>query len=230
MSRQAKTSVLGLYQWNNNLFSLMSIPEGLELDIFVNNPLAETSELELLYPNYEVMKVLIGSWSSKCLPIWQHLYDTTQYEYDPIENYSRTEVETINIDGSRTHSGTDTTTHGGTNSHNDTTTDNGSGNEYIAGFDSVASGNNDGLVKQGKSDATNTRTNNGSETFGKTETLAHGEHIETDSDSTRENHTSGNIGVTTTQKMIREEREIAEFNIYDRMIRDFINRFCIEVY
>ena len=210
MSRQAKISVLGLYQWSNDLFSLMSIPEGLELDIFVNNLLAETSELEVLYPNPEVMKVLIGSWSAKCLPVWEHLYETTQYEYNPIENYNRTDTGRINRSNTRVHSGTDT----------ETRTTNSQSDEYIAGFDSVPSGNNDGLVK-------NDRLEN---TGGGTNTLAHGEQIADNGLDTTSLTSKGNIGVTTTQKMIREEREIAEFNIYDKMIQDFINRFCIEVY
>ncbi len=210
MSRQAKISVLGLYQWSNDLFSLMSIPEGLELDTFVNNLLAETSELEVLYPNPDVMKVLIGSWSAKCLPVWEHLYETTQYEYNPIENYNRTDTGRINRSNTRVHSGTDT----------ETRTTNSQSDEYIAGFDSVPSGNNDGLVK-------NDRLEN---TGGGTNTLAHGEQIADNGLDTTSLTSKGNIGVTTTQKMIREEREIAEFNIYDRMIRDFINRFCIEVY
>ena len=210
MSRQAKISVMGLYQWNNDLFSLMSIPEGLELDVFVNNLLAEACELELLYPNYEVMKVLIGSWSAKCLPIWEHLYETTQYEYNPIENYNRTDTGRINRSNTRVHSGTDT----------ETRTTNSQSDEYIAGFDSVPSGNNDGLVK-------NDRLEN---TGGGTNSLAHGEQIADNGLDTTSLTSKGNIGVTTTQKMIREEREIAEFNIYDKMIRDFIDRFCIEVY
>ena len=210
MSRQAKISVLGLYQWSNDLFSLMSIPEGLELDTFVNNLLAETSELEVLYPNPDVMKMLIGSWSAKCLPIWEHLYETTQYDYNPIENYNRTDTGRINRSNTRVHSGNDT----------ETRTTNSQSDEYIAGFDSVPSGNNDGLVK-------NDRLEN---TGGGTNTLAHGEQIADNGLDTTSLTSKGNIGVTTTQKMIREEREIAEFNIYDKMIRDFINRFCIEVY
>ena len=210
MSRQAKISVLGLYQWSNDLFSLMSIPEGLELDIFVNNLLSETCELEVLYPNPEVMKVLIGSWSAKCLPVWEHLYETTQYEYNPIENYNRTDTGRINRSNTRIHSGTDT----------ETRTTNSQSDEYIAGYDSVPSGNNDGLVK-------NDRLEN---TGGGTNTLAHGEQIADNGLDTTSLNSKGNIGVTTTQKMIREEREIAEFNIYDRMIKDFMDRFCIMVF
>lgn len=230
MSRQATMSVMGLYNWDNSLFELLTVPEGVDKDTFIYNLMAETSGLEVLYPNPVVMKNLMGVWSQKMLPVWQHLYETTQYEYDPIENYNRTEVETIEGEGSRTHSGSDVTTHGGQNSHTETTNGSGDNAHSIAGFDSVPSGNSDGLVLNDKDEGHNTETRNGSETYGKTETLAHGEHINDATESTRENHTTGNIGVTTTQKMIREEREIAEFNIYDRMIEDFMNRFCIMVF
>ena len=40
----------------------------------------------------------------------------------------------------------------------------------------------------------------------------------------------GNIGVTTTQQMIREEREIAMLNIYDIIADSFIKYFCIALY
>ena len=214
MSRQAKISVMGLFQWNSDLFGLMVIPEGLDKDIVVSNLLAETAELEVLHPNYEVMRTLIGTWSYKELPIWEHLYQTTQYDYDPIQNYNRTEIETIEGEGDRTHSGTDTRT------RKDIT--DSTSKEAIAGFDSVPSGNNDGLVDQNRSKYDNK--------FDSSDSLKHGEKINDKTNSRRENHTSGNIGVTTTQKMIREEREIAEFNIYDRIITDFKARFCIEVY
>ena len=221
---------MGMYQWNDELFDLLVVPEGVDKDTFTDNLLAETCELELLYPNYEVMKNLIGVWSHKMLPVWQHLYDTTQYEYDPIENYNRTEVETLQGTGNRTHSGSDVTTHGGQNTHNQTTNNTGDNKHSIAGFDSVPTANSDGLVLNDTDDAHNTEIVQGSESFGKTETLQHGEQIADQNQYRKENNTSGNIGVTTTQKMIREEREIAEFNIYDRMITDFMDRFCIMVF
>lgn len=42
---------------------------------------------------------------------------------------------------------------------------------------------------------------------------------------------TGNIGVTTTQKMIQEERElVANFNICELIVNDFKYKFCILVY
>lgn len=41
---------------------------------------------------------------------------------------------------------------------------------------------------------------------------------------------SGNIGVTTTQKMLKDERELLEFNVYYWIAGMFENDFCITVY
>ena len=40
----------------------------------------------------------------------------------------------------------------------------------------------------------------------------------------------GNIGVTTTQQMIEEERRVSEFNISDYIIESFKRRFCLLIY
>lgn len=40
----------------------------------------------------------------------------------------------------------------------------------------------------------------------------------------------GNIGVTSTQQLITEERDVAMFNLYDRISEDFRNKFCLMVY
>lgn len=40
----------------------------------------------------------------------------------------------------------------------------------------------------------------------------------------------GNIGVTTTQQMIEEQRGIVKFNMMDYIIESFIKRFCLMVY
>lgn len=50
-----------------------------------------------------------------------------------------------------------------------------------------------------------------------------------ESETVTEN-TSGNIGVTSSQELIEQEREVSRFNIYDVITEDFKNRFCIEIY
>ena len=306
MGRAVNLSPLGLYRWDETIFDLMQIPSELDKPTLIDNLLAETAELEVLYPNPIVFKNLVGVWSAKQLDIWNRLYETTQYEYNPIENYNRYETGSEDGAGSTTHSGTDTTadttTYGGTDGRTEATMHGGSdtltrqlaegGTEgeqttaqmalggsdivtgadtkghWIAGFDSTPSGTDDGLVKQTRDqdDATTTtaygktESDNGSKTttFGKTESgsdttaygktenvteqrtygqtitkagnMTHGERVATTSEGSHELHAHGNIGVTTTQKLILEQRDIDLFNLYDIIIEDFKMRFCILVY
>ena len=282
MSRIATMSPLGLYEWDETIFDLMTIPEALDKPTLINNLLAETAELEVLYPNPVVFKNLVGVWSYKQIDIWNRLYATTQYEYNPIENYNRYETGSEGGTGRTTHSGTDTTAdttaYGGTDGRTETIREGGTEGEqtsaqmaqggsdvvtgsdtkghWVAGFDSSASGDNDGLVKQTRDqdDATNTTaygktesdTGSKTTTFGKTESITeqrthgqtitkagnmtHGEQISTTNEGEHELHAHGNIGVTTTQKLIREQREVDLFNLYDIIIEDFKMRFCILVY
>lgn len=54
-----------------------------------------------------------------------------------------------------------------------------------------------------------------------------GELGETETLTRRE---TGNIGLTTTQQMIREQREVAEFNLYAYITQAFKKQFCVMVY
>lgn len=282
MGRSATLSPLGLYEWDSTLFDLMQIPSALDRDTLVKNLLAETAELEVLYPNPVVFKNLIGVWSAKNIDIWNRLYATTQYDYDPIENYNRYETGSDSGTGRTTHSGTDGRTEaittggkdttdmtrrdGGTETESatsnidqggqDTVTGTDTKGHWIAGFDSQPSGTDDGLVKQTRDqdDATTTtqygrtedgtgsrttnfgktETNKDETTYGKTEnvqeTKTYGQQIATTNEGEHELHAHGNIGVTTTQTMIKQQREIEQFNLYDIIIEDFKMRFCILVY
>lgn len=49
-------------------------------------------------------------------------------------------------------------------------------------------------------------------------------------DDWHEGHMYGNIGVTTTQAMIEEQRRVVQFDVIHYIIRDFAKRFLILVY
>lgn len=206
MGRKAKISLIGLFNWDNSLFDLMELPEGLSLEIFRDNLLAETAELEVLYPNPEVLKNLIGVWSRKQIDIWTKLYETTMYDYNPIENYDRIETGKT--------SGTDKSTHSGA----DTSNGNSKGEGYEAGFDSVPSGNDDGLVKTARNENS---TGN---------TYTYGHEIDGEHNTEHELRVHGNIGTVTAQSMIQQQRSIVTMNMYDTIIKEFTDRFCVLVY
>ena len=170
MSRSVNLSPLGLYRWDDTIFNLMQIPTELDRDTLIDNILMETAELEVLYPNPVVFKNLVAIWSNRQIDVWNKLYATTQYEYNPIENYDRSETGSDNTINHVTHSGTDSTTdnetHTGTDRTNNSTAHTGSDTtsatdtkgHWIAGFNSTGSGDNDGLVKQTRDEDTETDT------------------------------------------------------------------------
>ena len=47
---------------------------------------------------------------------------------------------------------------------------------------------------------------------------------------TRNIRRTGNIGVTSTQQLIQQERDVAQFNVTDYIVESFKRRFCLMVY
>lgn len=67
-----------------------------------------------------------------------------------------------------------------------------------------------------------------------TDTEGTGQHTDTVTKQPYEDTThiirQGNIGTTTTQSMINEERELAKFSLLDVIAKDFVKALCISVY
>ena len=220
MSRGATLSVLGLYKSDPSLFSEMVYPSGFSADekqTVVCNILAECAELECLFPDPDTMKTMIGLWSKMNISVWERIFTASKLEYNPIENYNRTELETISDDHSDTHSGIDSSSASSSTINTGTDTNTNS----ITSYDSNTPQTHD------KSELTHGHvvTDSGSSSF------THGEVITHDGDITRNNHTSGNIGVTTSQQMLEQEIEVsAKLNVIKMIVDSFKDRFCLLVY
>ena len=240
MSRGMRISVLGLYKADSGLFSEMVYPSGFTSDekqTTVGNILAECAELECLFPDPDTMKTMIGLWSKLNISVWERIFTASQLDYNPIENYNRTELETISDDRTDTHSGNDVNRLSGT----DTETTSGSNTQTNAGTDTQTNSitsydsNTQYLHDTSSLQHGHTVTDNGSgsasTSYGKTETLMYGEKVVHEGDITRNNHTSGNIGVTTSQQMLEQEIEIsAKLNVIKMIVESFKERFCLLVY
>lgn len=240
MSRGMRLSILGLYHYNNTLFDSMVFPTGFSQDdkeTVIANILAECAELECLYPDFDTLKMMIEKWSKINLFVWNRIFTASNLEYNPIENYNRTELETISDDRTDTHSGNDVNRHSGT----DTDTVSSSNTETHTGTDtntnSITSYDSNTYQAHHKDELQHGHTignigsGSSSTAYGKTETLTHGEIISHEGDITRNNHTSGNIGVTTSQQMLDQEIEIAaKLNVMQMIVDSFKSRFCILVY
>lgn len=244
MSRGATMSILGLWQWDHSIFDLMQFPsfqEGEtvhefttdEKQMLIDNLMSECAELEILYPNPVVMKNMIGLWSGKELPTWIRFYKAALAEYDPIENYHRTEHSTETLANYDQHTGTDSNQASGSDTMNGGATDTNSGTDTttgkVTGYDSGI------LVDHDQTDLLHghviTNIHNDGTTYGRKDTFTHGEKIDHGGTIKNDVEAFGNIGVTTSQQMLESELELApKLNVFNYIIESFKNRFCIEVY
>ena len=138
----ATLSIWGLYHYDNTIFNNMKTPTGFtstDKTTLVNNIITECAELEFLYPRPDFAAWSIEQWSTMELPTWQRIYNVSIMEYNPLENYNRTELTTENQDNSETHSGTDSQAHTGT----DTETHSGTDSEAHTGTDTETNSGSD---------------------------------------------------------------------------------------
>lgn len=108
----AVLTIIGLYNWKNDLFDELKIPSAVNKTILIDNLMVELADMELIYPDPDVMKTMIGRWSSMQLKVWERLAETFDLEYNPIWNVDGTEKEVEKHDfhaaGSVKRSGTET--------------------------------------------------------------------------------------------------------------------------
>lgn len=191
----------------------LTLPEGLNADTLKNNIILECAELEVLYPAPDFFRWAVGVWSAAQLPQWVKMYSALQIEYNPLENYDRTEEWTES--GQR-----DTTkqVQNSTNS-NGTTSETSDSKHYVTGYND----NREVLQNHDTGSGSSTSTASATGTGNETGTDTH--------DDTRQGRIHGNIGVTTSQQMLKAEFELApEINMYSIITREFRNRFCLLMY
>lgn len=230
--------------------------------------------------NISALTRLTALWHTANYYKFEGLAATTTADYNPIENYNRTETETVERTPDLTTETTttetprvvetETTTHTPqtteTETHNLTATEGGTTGTAtteqsassadttgkVAPYDSAlfsnaaesvgstsGSGSASETVTHGKTLAdtgTVTRATTGTDTTQK-QTSATGTNTnaetreETGTDTTeRETHISGNIGVTTSQEMLKQEREIVNFVMLDEYLTAWVNAFCVGIW
>jgi hypothetical protein len=134
---RANLSILGLYNYDTSIFENLTLPDELDAATAIDSIVFDNAELEIMYPEPDTMKYLIGLWSRRETPIWKRMYDAMQLEYNPIENYNRSETwtdsETEETEANTETSGTNTNQVAGFNSEEFTNKDKGTGTGTEAG-------------------------------------------------------------------------------------------------
>ena len=100
MSHTPKLTTIGLYNFNDDLFGALTLPEEYDKDIFIETFLTEHGERGALYLSYDYMRYAIGAWGRKWFGSLQKIAAAMSAEYNPLHNYDRSEnyTDTENID------------------------------------------------------------------------------------------------------------------------------------
>ena len=256
MNTNLTISVLGLYNYDNDIFENMAVPENVDKTLLVDTILTECAELEVLYPNSDFFKSAVATWSLKELSVWNKLnelwsVDGLDTEYD----YRRT--RTPNISHSKTGTETDVKTGNkeltktGSESNNKTgsITDTGSNNRTanLTNTNQVSAYNSSDWENREKNTETGTDNHalSNTQTFNNlTDTVSFTNRKDTEkyndiTDTTTHNTSVSETGTETIvetghkkpiAEIIKEASEIAINNIYDYITESFKERFCLMIY
>lgn len=228
----ATVSLLGLSRINPGILGDLVLPDGLDADLVKDNLLAETAELEVIYPDAVFMQSMIGRWSAKELPIWERLYKTTLLEYNPIENYDRmeewTEAEDTKKNTEADATGTSRTDTDGTSTKQSNTDGVINDQKYVSAYNEI-----EFTPTERDNNTQNEKNESEQKDVGTVSVKTSAENTTDETGNRnllRKGRAHGNIGVTTSQQMIEAERDVALYNIIDVIINSFKNRFCLQVY
>lgn len=217
-------TLIGLYNYDNNLFDLLTLPASLDKDTLVDNLLLRSGQFEVMYPDPDFMKFSIGAWSRKWQATFQRWVDALAIEYDPLENYDRREEWTDKKHGASAESDTENRTqngktHGATiGSTNTTTTHNVSAYDSSTlqpSYDDVTAG----------TDASHTAS-----VLQNTDNVTAQKLSHDAENALHEGRIHGNIGTLTSQTMLQSELDLGYWNIYEKIIDIFLTEFVIPIY
>lgn len=198
----ATLSMLALAMDDSDLFENMVLPLAIDPAVMIPNLLAETAELEVIYPDWQTMHDMIGYWSASRLHAWNSIADATfKAGYDPFINVSRDETRTIQNYSTNTQS-------------NDfTRTDNLTQTNEVSAWDATTFQNRDKTTNGGTVRNAGTVSDNGNYTI--TDTF----------------HVEGDSAVNDSQDIIRKEFEVRiRYDLMRLIIDEFKIRFCLAVY
>lgn len=196
----ANLTMIGLYEYDPNLFEFLTFPSGIDPDVARDVILMRSGEFEVLYSDADFVHDAIRLWSSKWYRTFDKWAKALAVEYDPLENYDRREEWTDENDGVSNTTGT---TSDRTQSHVDNT---------ISAYNSSTMQPDTSSGSEGASLSSLNNTN-----------TARNKNVRT-------GRAHGNIGVTTSQQMLEAELSVAEWNLYDHIADVFLNEFVIPVY
>lgn len=232
----ATLTITGMCQFKDGLFNKLKLPDGINKEDVVNQILLDGSNFEILYSDFKFMQDAIGLWSNTWYRTFEKWLNALSIEYAPLENYDRMEdwadisnsksnrnsIENRNLSNSmrrdRNLQSVTKNTGSDSNLHNVSPYDSGA---YVADSQDIANINNQSATAD-----TGAMTTNGTDSG----TVNNTGNDSSNTDSMHHGRMHGNIGVTSSQKLLGDELRIARFNLIKQISDVFIKEFCIMVY
>lgn len=190
---------MNLVQLDEHLLDNYELDNRLDRNLLNSEIMRECGNLMPLYTDTNTFRYFTEIWFRVYSKIISELIDTTEYEYNPIENYDRHEEGNISFTDER---GTKDTHVRTPNINNETKT---------SAYDSDTYQPNTMTTENG------TETDTVEYTGKNTNTEKRGLHIH------------GNIGVTTTQQMIDSQRKSVQFNVYNWIVSKYSSQMFVLV-
>lgn len=224
-----RLTLWGMYQYNKNLFSGLHLPQGINHDALINRIMRRSGDL---YPYHQVPKQLeenIKYWSLERMVEWERMLSALYADYNPIENYDRTESRKRNTESEST--GKDNATSRESETGNESTNESGSNNGSdvlkVSAYNDTDFANREQNISENGSHSEAERA---LERNNSVENNRNSEETQTHKE-TEEVRTHGNIGVTTSQQMIESEMELRiKYPFYNLLAREFEHEFLVEIY
>lgn len=219
--------IRALLDWDPTIFDDMVLPEelddenGLVRAMIKDDIIIRHGDTPLFIPEPTVLKYYIKTWSLRMQPIFTRYANACFAEYDPIENYNRSEYRTETREdtmGNTRTLDTENTVDGEVNESGTGTTEN-----------DVSADNSTTYAPENKSVYTpDLKTENDVTT---TDTGTITDDGSYDGSLTIDSNIHGNIGVTTSQQMLEQELKLLPKLDIIRIISDsWAAEFCLLVY
>lgn len=226
MSTFQRLTLIGLYNHDPELFKNLSLPEAYDTNTFIDVLLLDQGEKRVAYPEPDFFAFAVGIWSRKWAASLERIALAMTTEYNPLHNYDRYEKWTDHEEGDYKNKvengGEDTTSNTGTVTTRETGTRTEETNNMTT--ERTISAFNESVYQPDEKSTTNgsvvtTPDTTQVVTPDTTETVKRGTTEDGSGDDRRDTvhdgHLYGNIGVTTSTKMLTDEVDARkEYNMY----------------
>lgn len=223
-NQQITTGLLDLLYFDDTIMDNFTVPDGIDRQLALDTIYQRCGLTPLYHPDPAWLKFYVGRWCSKNAKTWEELYKTTIQDYNPIYNYDRTE-ETADIRSGTRKLSEDTSSNTKQNGDTSVTDTSSDSSEHTTSAD------NSDTYEPGYKDVSSRQDTQASESSNRVDVTGDRAVDETTGETySHKLRAYGNIGVTTTQEMLEDQRKLVRYNVYNEIADSFKEEFCLYIY